>query len=347
MNINRNNYEEFFLLYADNELTSSEKQQVEEFVVVNSDLEEEFVMVKQSVLIPDTSIVFDKNKLLKSGEINQNNYEEIFIQYHDDELTEAQEEETKKFITANNLQEEFALLGRVKLQPEHIPYPAKYTLYRKEEDDKVVPIKWWRLAAAAVLIGGSLWAGVSFMGNTSSGVSISTDNFIALDPSTLKLNSVDRNPAKNDPPLKPEIVEQNNASLVSTRKDEQKQKQLIRQEKEIVKKQEEPIIVQKPAPSNDLPEPMRPIMIPNAPIKKVDAVATNQVAPAVVEPQNPYAQTASYITNEAKSDNYAFYNITTEEFRKSKLGGFIKRVKRVITRKLPFNNTQEQEVAIK
>ena len=43
MNINRDNYEEFFLLYADNELSVQEKNAVEDFVRQHPDLEEELV----------------------------------------------------------------------------------------------------------------------------------------------------------------------------------------------------------------------------------------------------------------------------------------------------------------
>ena len=60
MNIDRHNYEEYFLLYIDNELSVDQKKQVELFVQENPDLEEELVMLKQSRLIPDDSIVFDR-----------------------------------------------------------------------------------------------------------------------------------------------------------------------------------------------------------------------------------------------------------------------------------------------
>src|SRR5689334_23534846 len=98
MNIDRHNYEEYFLLYIDNELNVDQKKHVELFVQENPDLEEELVMLKQSRLIPDESIVFDRKDLLMKEEnaqhsannnnafINLNNYEQWLIMYVDNEL---------------------------------------------------------------------------------------------------------------------------------------------------------------------------------------------------------------------------------------------------------------------
>ena len=55
------------------------------------------------------------------------------------------------------------------------------------------------------------------------------------------------------------------------------------------------------------------------------------------------AQTVSYMPNE-KSDNYVFYNVSEDKFKKSKLFGFLKKVKRVIERKSPFNHNDNKEV---
>jgi hypothetical protein len=62
MNIDRHNYERF-LLYIDSELSVDQKKRVD-VLQENPDLEEELVMLQQSRLIPDNSIVFDRKHLL-------------------------------------------------------------------------------------------------------------------------------------------------------------------------------------------------------------------------------------------------------------------------------------------
>ena len=56
MNINRHNYEEFFLLYVDNELSAGQRKIVEAFVAVNPDLQEEFNLIQQSIFTADEKL---------------------------------------------------------------------------------------------------------------------------------------------------------------------------------------------------------------------------------------------------------------------------------------------------
>jgi hypothetical protein len=63
MEINRNNYETFFLLYLDRELNPSEMSEVEKFVNDNADLQKEFSLLRQTVLIP-AETEFDQKELL-------------------------------------------------------------------------------------------------------------------------------------------------------------------------------------------------------------------------------------------------------------------------------------------
>ena len=56
--INRHNYEEFFLLYVDRELSAAERMAVEQFVQENPDLKEELDALNQTTLVEDIKIQF-------------------------------------------------------------------------------------------------------------------------------------------------------------------------------------------------------------------------------------------------------------------------------------------------
>jgi hypothetical protein len=63
MDINRNNYETFFLLYLDRELEPADRQAVEKFLTENTDLQKEFTLLQQTILSP-AEIVFEPRELL-------------------------------------------------------------------------------------------------------------------------------------------------------------------------------------------------------------------------------------------------------------------------------------------
>ena len=64
--INRDNYEEYFLLYTDNELSDAERIAVDKFIKENPDLRGELIMLQQLKLKPEQNIFFgDKNILFR------------------------------------------------------------------------------------------------------------------------------------------------------------------------------------------------------------------------------------------------------------------------------------------
>jgi len=64
--ITRDNYEEFFLLYIDNELSIADRQRVERFVADHPDLREEWEVLQQCQLQPEQPLAFpDKSTLRK------------------------------------------------------------------------------------------------------------------------------------------------------------------------------------------------------------------------------------------------------------------------------------------
>jgi hypothetical protein len=156
MKLNRNNYEEYFILYLDNELDSDDRREVEAFAKQNPDLATELEMLMQSKLTPDADILYaDKGSLMRfdSASISLSNYEEWLTAYIDNELTDGERKDVEVFVAGNpSIQRQLNLLLQTKLQPEAIVFPYKESLYRKEENTRVISMRWWRVAAAAVLL---------------------------------------------------------------------------------------------------------------------------------------------------------------------------------------------------
>ena len=153
--IDRHNYEEFFILYWDNELTASQKQAIENFVKENSDLQEEFKILGETRFTPDASVQLEEKEfLLNKSFINITNYEEQLLNYIDDELSSEERKEVERSAAKYpTIQKELALLQKTKLQPEaEVIFPDKSTLYRREEKVRVISMTWFRVAVAAAII---------------------------------------------------------------------------------------------------------------------------------------------------------------------------------------------------
>ena len=160
MNIGRHNYEEFFLLYVDDELSATDRKAVDVFVLENPDLQMELLMLQQTVIKADDTILEKKNWLYREEEISV--LQENILQYADDELTPADKKSIEVLLATDKLAiAEWNILQQTKLEPDaSIVFADKQSLYRTA-GARVVGIKWWRVAAAAVLFGMVLWAGVS------------------------------------------------------------------------------------------------------------------------------------------------------------------------------------------
>src|ERR1044072_1397089 len=136
--INRDNYEAYFVMYVDDELSAMERKAVEQFIEQNPDLEEEMVMLQQSVLKADDHIVFEQKELLfkdpSHTQINEQNCDEYFVLYGDDELTNAEKEKVEQFVYNHpQYQAEFELIQQIKLVPDNaLSFPDKSYL-RSEE----------------------------------------------------------------------------------------------------------------------------------------------------------------------------------------------------------------------
>jgi len=178
--INRNNYEEYLLLYIDGELSPSEKAEVEAFLQTNPDLQEELALLQQTVLQPEENIAFNEKELLyrKEEGINLSNYQEYFLLYVDEELSATDKASVETFVLKNpELQEEFTLLKQTVLPKEAIIFTNKEVLYKKEEKRRPIVIGMrWASLAAAIMIGIVALVWVMNSGNKTSDVN--PDNLV-------------------------------------------------------------------------------------------------------------------------------------------------------------------------
>ncbi len=343
MNINRHNYEEFFLLYADKELSPAEKLAVDDFVMENPDLQEELSLLLSSILKADNTILFEnKISLVREDEARIQDHEEKFLLYHDNELSQSEKTATEKLLISNpSLQNEFDLLQQLKLEPDTaIVYPDKNLLYKK--DRKVVYMNLRRALAAAILVGAGLWAGITYLEKNKTG-----DNII---PTAKQGNNI--KPPKQMIPIAdsfnyvtaptdniklPEEKNNRNA-VVSSEQNPMStpEKSLLPIEKII------PDVTKKPQlPQQDvaiiLPKKEEPIVTNPNSADLANAITSSTEDKIINATQNNFVKSASFLTEEeVKSENYIFYNVTQEEFRKSKIGIFLKKAKRVIERKNPL-----------
>lgn len=157
LHITRANYEAYFLLYVDGELTPAQSDAVEAFAALHPDLQEELDLLLTTRLNAET-VCFSKESLMADS-MKQNVIDESLLLYIDDELKgEAKKNLEEKIASDATYQYQLNLLQQTKLPAEAISYPNKAELYRKSER-RVRPIIWYRAAAAVFVLmaSGYMW----------------------------------------------------------------------------------------------------------------------------------------------------------------------------------------------
>lgn len=373
MKINHHNYEEYFILYMDNELTPEDRRMVEDFVQLHSDLKEELNLLLQYKLLPDENIVYPaKEELIQpngSNTINLANYEEWFVRYIDEELTPEQRTETKQFIKENPFLEiELSLLAKTRLQPEEIVFPDKSSLYRKEENVRPFVARWWRIAAAAVLILGIGVATFSIL-NKRSG-NISKDNMAKKVVPENNINEPVLNPESQKPddiiiaqtPLQNNFKEENSdnssasaayqasnkSSNETTVADNNSTNKVIQPAKNPEQRIEIPVIADnntKNQPSNNLPVP------DENPYIKLDqpknTIAQNNSKESV-NPENKNVTNKSASPSDIKQASYNDNDVAFDQpdGKKNKLRGFFRKLTRTFEKRTDINPTDDDKLLV-
>jgi len=367
MNINRHNYEEFFILYMDNELSSEDRRMVEDFVQHHPDLKEELELLMQYKLVPDELVVFENKETLIKGDaiINVANYEEYFLSYIDDELTTAQKAAVEKFVADNPVAaKELTLLQKSKLQPEDIVFANKESLYRSEEKIRRLPVKWWRAAAAVLILalGLTTFLVLKKKSSTEIGPIVKTPGSEQNNP---VVNTVEQPPKET---LVADVNEKQNPGVANPEESNNIQQAVAPEKKSAIKnmdvanailtpknlpakqhlipskKDEQALItaIVPPVTNNNLPQPIsnpnfskndaanNAIANVNIPkeIKKVEALTNPVVTTKSTQPSN-YSN-ASFIEEESQQNE-----------KKNKLRGFFRKITRTLEKRTNIDATDD------
>ena len=365
MLINRNNYEEFFLLYIDNELSASERNAVELFVQDNADLKVELNTLQQTVYKADAAVFENKNELLKDefAVLQQN-----LLFYIDDELNATDKLTIEKLLKADSSAgKELALLQKTKLQPDTaIVLAHKKSLYRKE-GGKVIGLPWRRIAAAAILLGFGIWATVIFINTAKNhGATVATNNIVK--PVTKKQNTdtatptltapqktvedintatnikeataEKKTPENNQPQnrIPQNLPQQNNTAIAAKEKNKKSDNNLPKPDYEKINNDES----NESYASNVKPSDNTTDKTNSG--KKITVDVANQYPKT--EAVNGYALNASLTENDAgeNNDNKILY-MDEDNVKKSKLGGFFRKVKRMVDRNTSIKTGNSIKVA--
>lgn len=349
MNLNRDNYETFFLLYIDNELSLAERKAVEEFAALHPDLQEELELLSDTILVNDPVIFSDKIELLKPADL-----EEKLLLHLDNELPAAATEDLNKMIASNAvLQQDWNILQQAKLDAgEKIIFKDKQSLYRREKDN-VVAGRFIRWAVAAALIGAGFFTAMTlinrrpasateFAGNkTAENNLVSSENTkkeatteksatAPFLPQATNNNDValqKKSPATT-PAKQPLIADKQNNAAVPQKEDNRDQPAIATVQKQLPENGNS--ILTAATDNKDLqkPSPERPYtgLAAAPPRKKVEIMDVNILD---VQP-NSLASNAGF--HEDNDDDRILY-LKEEDVSKSKAGGFFRKLKRTVERK--------------
>ena len=170
--VHKDNYEEYFLLYVDDELTPAEREEVEAFISQHPDLGMELQMLLDTKLDVEDIPMAGREKLYRQEEpglINQENVEEFQVLMLDGELDKEGMVALEQYHDAHEeARNNFNWLKKSKLDIEAVTFPNKAILYRTaQKPASIVNIRWYRIAAAAAVLitAGLLWIGTQQQGS--------------------------------------------------------------------------------------------------------------------------------------------------------------------------------------
>ena len=153
INIHLGNYEEFLILYMDNELSEDQRLAVENFLSQHPDLRGELELLMTTKL-PVEELRMDKEELM-AAHMKMTAVDEELLLFIDNELTDDRKKIVELELAANtDYRLQWDALKKTKLDAnEIIAFPIKQVLYRRTEKVAIITM-WVRVAAVIVVMAG-------------------------------------------------------------------------------------------------------------------------------------------------------------------------------------------------
>lgn len=354
MNINRHNYEEYFLLYVDRELTAAERTMVEAFVAANPDLKAELELLEQATFSIDAQLDSEfKAQLLKP--VTADITEEQLLLFVDDELTASETAKVKESIASDTvLQNELRWLQRSKLTADTtVVFPDKSLLYKETQPARVfymsTAVRRWSAAAAVVLMLGTGWW---LMNKQSGSESVAVqqtevtkpvvkEDAAVTNPAQAQLQSVQQAAVNNNTVAETKQAVENKLPIVTVKEKNQQAAIVKNQQPTTVEPKQQ---VQAPVQQNSTASPDAVAANETRTEKKSDNTSNNPNTSSVQQQTSttqPQATYAAYTNNDEEGDDDNSL-LNEDRQRSSGLKGLLKKARRTLERRTGIKTGDSQ-----
>ncbi len=373
MNINLNNYESFFLLYVDNELSAAEKVCVDGFIKEYPHLAEELQVLQGLILPAEEFASLDKNNLYRSVGIEEN-MQEAMLLHLDNELPASASKKLTESIDADKiLQQNWQQLLQTRLPAEAIIFEDKESLYKKEPA-RIVSFRFVKWAVAAAILAAGFFTAVTLLRQQAqTGVDLANsvkeatgkDTSLAKVNNNNEINQATSKPGQMASAENPEIAQQkvsqpalSNSKVAAVVKQKMA---TVNTSKEIVDQQlaalepKKAVIatIEKNDPINVLAANKNPEVIiakSNDMNMRTDLANSGTRPPVEIidreigETKRTFAKLASLEQDEDVSSN-SILGIDADAVGRTKAGVFFKKLKRTVTRSAHINTGKTLKIA--
>jgi hypothetical protein len=150
MDINRNNYESFFMDYLDGKMSPDQVIKLMSFLKENPDLKTELEEFEEINVEPDKKRFESKISLKKAFIVNDSNFDNLCIASLEGDLNEEETTLLQNWLQQNPLKvREFELYKKTRLIPEKNTFDYKSTLKKSSIVRILTPKVWGYFSAAA------------------------------------------------------------------------------------------------------------------------------------------------------------------------------------------------------